>query len=61
MTFEELRRDLLQLRNTWAKQSNATEDQEELFAICEMEIHDLDNLITLAGGTPEPPPPRIRF
>ena len=61
MNFEELLRDLTQLRNTWAKKSNATTDQEELFAICEMEIRDLDNLITSAGGTPEPPPPRIRF
>lgn len=61
MTFEELLRDLTQLGGAWAKGGGATAGRGGLFAICEMEIRDLDNLITSAGGTPEPPPPRIRF
>jgi hypothetical protein len=61
MTFAELLGKISDLRDEWAQKSNATTDRDELTAICEQYIADMDDLIFQASGNhPPPPPPRIR-
>ena len=49
-----------ELRATWSSKSNATTDRDELITICEQFIAGMDETLGLAGGHPDPPPPRIR-
>lgn len=60
MTFTELLGKISDLRDEWATKSNATTDRDELMAICEQYIADMDKTLGLAGGHPDPPQPRIR-
>ena len=60
MTDAEFKAYIIAKRNTWATSSNATTKQGELFLICEQFISDLDGGIAMAGGHPDPPPPRVR-
>lgn len=47
------------LRNEWAAASNAQTDQTKLFQLAELFISEMDVVLILAGGHPEPPPPRV--
>lgn len=60
MTPAEFLTKMTDLRNQWRKASLSTTDQAELFRLCESFILEMDAALTLAGGHPEPPPPRVR-
>ena len=60
MTPAEFLTRMSDLRALWAKDTNATPDPTQRAVISERFITDFDNALTLAGGHPEPPPPRVR-
>lgn len=60
MTPEDFLNKMGDLYATWAKDSNATSDPTERLEICEQFITDFVEALTLAGGHPEPPYPRVR-
>lgn len=59
MSDADFKATIFALRDTWAQQSNATEDQQRLLDLCGQFITDMDTAIANAGGHPTPPPPRV--
>ena len=60
MTDAEFKEYIFQQRDQWAQASNEAEDQEKIAEAGELFIASFLDAITLAGGTPDPPPPRVR-
>ena len=60
MTDAEFKEYIFQQRDQWAQASNEAEDQEKIAEAGESFIAALDAAITLTGGHPDPPPPRVR-
>ena len=60
MTDAEFKERMFQLCDQWGQGSNESDDQEKIAEAGELFIADFLDAITLAGGTPDPPPPRVR-
>lgn len=60
MTDAEFKEYIFQQRDQWGQGSNESDDQEKIAEAGELFIADFLDAITLAGGTPDPPPPRVR-
>ena len=60
MTAQEFMDASIALRNQWSDACTKTNNAKDLLDLAEQFITDQDNLITTAGGHPEPPPPRVR-
>lgn len=60
MSDAEFKEYIFQQRDQWAQGSNESDDQEKIAEAGESFIAALDAAIILAGGHPDPPPPRVR-